>query len=220
MISILCPSRGRPKLAKRMIDTALLTASSDIEISLYLNDNDPVLDEYKKLIDSKFYEIGPDRSPAFSWNVLAEKATCDILFLMGDDGEFVTKDWDLKIVEEFNKFPDKIACVYPLNGSVSKHKNPHFCLHKNWVNTLGYFVPPQFWHWYVDTWTANIAKKLNRYCLLEDVLVSIQTRLRDDTETRTSELCNRERDHWVWSKTQRHLDNDIDTLKRFIEDFK
>jgi len=219
-ISILCPSRGRPHLAKRMIESAISTASSPIEIILYLNEDDPALEQYKSSIDSKYYQIGPDRSPCYSWNLLADQAKNDILFLMGDDAEFVTKHWDLKIINAFNQYPDKIACVYPVNGAVSKKKNPHFCLHKNWVRTLGYFVPPQFWHWYVDTWTARIAQKLDRYCLLTDVLVQIQVRVRDETEVRTSNFCNRERDHWMWDKTQRHLETDIELLKKFIKDYK
>ena len=73
MISILCPSRGRPELTKRMVDSALAMASQPIEIILYLNDDDPTLDEYKRLIDSKYYQIGPDQSPAYSWNKLANE---------------------------------------------------------------------------------------------------------------------------------------------------
>lgn len=220
MISILCPSRGRPILAKKMIESAINTASTDIEVILYLNDNDPLLGQYKKLIDSKYYQIGPDRSPCYSWNLLADQAKHDILFLMGDDAEFITAEWDLKIIAKFNEYPDKIACVYPLTGVVSKKKNPHFCLHRNWVNALGYFVPPHFWHWYVDTWTAKIAQQLNRYWLIEDILVPIQNRVHDETSARTSNFCNRERDHWLWDKTQRYLNVDVEILKKFIEDYK
>ena len=38
MISFCCPSRGRPKLARRLIDTAQETAKDKFEIMLYLND--------------------------------------------------------------------------------------------------------------------------------------------------------------------------------------
>ena len=54
MISISCPSRGRPELAKRMIDTAYETAASDIQFLIYLNDDDPMLDEYQDTIDKNF----------------------------------------------------------------------------------------------------------------------------------------------------------------------
>jgi hypothetical protein len=219
MISILCPSRGRPELAKAMIDTALATAETDIEIILYLNSDDSELSRYQELIDQKYYTVGPDRSPAYSWNMIAEQATRDVFFLMGDDGKFITPGWDRLILEKFDEIPDKIACVYPIQYSVSKKKNPHFCLHRNWKDALGYFVPPHFWHWYVDTWTATIARRLNRYYCLETVEVSIQTKLFDETELRTSNYCNRERDHWMWTKTQRYLDSDFSILEEFIKNY-
>ena len=220
MISILCPSRGRPELAKRMIDSALSKATNEIEILLYLNIDDPKLPEYQQLIDSKYYTVGPDRSPGYSWNMLADTATSDILFLIGDDADFVTEGWDQQIINKFDEIPDKIACVYPIQYTVSKYKNPHFCLHRNWINELGYFVPPHFWHWYVDTWTAHIARGLNRYYCLENVEVAIQTRLLDETEQRTSNFCNRERDRWMWAKTQRYLQLDMDILKEYIDNYK
>jgi len=45
MISICCPSRGRPVLAKRMIDTAYKTVSDpkNIEFLIYLKYDDSTL---------------------------------------------------------------------------------------------------------------------------------------------------------------------------------
>ena len=53
MISFCCPSRGRPSLAKRLIDTATATQNGDTEFLFYLNDDDPKLEEYQDLIDQK-----------------------------------------------------------------------------------------------------------------------------------------------------------------------
>jgi hypothetical protein len=55
MISICCPSRGRPELAMRMINTVYNTVSdkSKIEFLFYLNDDDPTLEQYKQSLDSK-----------------------------------------------------------------------------------------------------------------------------------------------------------------------
>ena len=113
MISILCPSRGRPTLAKRMIDTVYNTVSDpkNIEFLLYLNEDDPTLDDYKKYIDKRHYTIGPNQSTCYSWNQLAEKAKFDILFLAGDDIQFMTKNWDLNIIKVFEKFPGRIPVI-------------------------------------------------------------------------------------------------------------
>jgi len=220
MISILCPSRGRPELAKRMVDSALTTAGAPIEIILYLNEDDPKLEEYKRLINAQYYQIGPDRSPCYSWNKLAEQAKGDILFLMGDDPEFKTQGWAEMVEKAFDQFPDRIACVYPYVPGLKMTNNPHFCVHKNWVNALGYFVPPQFWHWYVDTWTRSVAKKIGRYVCLENFPLSIIIDPADDTTARADRLSLRERDHWIWDATARHRDADVATLKEFIRNFR
>ena len=120
MISISCPSRGRPELAKRMIDTAYETAASDIQFLIYLNDDDPMLDEYQDTIDKKHYTIGPNRSTCYSWNLMAEEAKYDYVFLAGDDIQFKTKHWDKIMTDGFNDYPDKILMAIPYDG---KEKN-------------------------------------------------------------------------------------------------
>ena len=220
MISILCPSRGRPTLTKRMVNTALNTAGVDIEILLYLNNDDPRLNEYLDTIDNRYIEVGPDRSPGYSWNLLAEKASNDILFLIGDDVTFTTDSWTRKVIEGFDCYKDKIACVYPVVPGLKTKNNPHFCLHKNWINTLGYFVPPHFWHWYVDTWIRTVATKLRRYHPLHDFPLPIELEVNDDTTAKKDRLCLRERDIWLWEKSQRWIDADVIELQKFIDNFK
>ena len=220
MISIVCPSRGRPDLAKRMIDSAIATAGQEIEILLYLNDDDPTLDQYKKLIDSKYIIIGPDRSPVYSWNKLVELARYDIYFLIGDDVQFGSNNWAKMVLDAFDNYPDKIACVYPVIPGVKTSNCLHFCLHKNWVDTVGYFLPPHFWHWYVDWWIKVVAKKLGRMHPILEFTMPIIHEVQDETTARKDRLCLRERDHYLWEKTNRHLYADVDILKKFISEFK
>ena len=67
MISVLVPSRHRPELAKRLLDTINNTKKNDVEVKFYLNDNDPTVETYKKLLPESVYIIGPDQSTCFSW---------------------------------------------------------------------------------------------------------------------------------------------------------
>lgn len=224
MISILCPSRGRPNLAKKMVDTALSTAKGPIQILIYLNDDDPKLQEYINTIDNKFLIVGPDRSPVYSWNKLAELAVFDILMLQGDDAWFETEHWDEKVANVFNQYPDKIVFAYPnLNGyewrggKLTEDHCPHFFVHKNWVRALGYFVPPHFWHWYVDTWYRDISKLINRRHIMNDVKIPLLVDFEDATDSRKDRLSNRERDHWLWQHTNRRwLHSDAAALVQFI----
>jgi hypothetical protein len=219
MISILTPSRSRPQLAHRMITSAIRTAGCKIEIMLYLNDDDPFLDDYKKLFDSSMYIIGPNQSTSYSWNLMAEKAKYDILFLVGDDCKFETENWVQLILDAFKKYPDKIVCVYPRAPSVSKYKSPHFCLHKNWINTLGYFLPPQFYHWYVDTWIMEVAQRIGRHHLISEFELPIEN-IRDNVSSEYHSSWMKQKDQWIWDKSQRHRDSDVNTLQSIINNFK
>ena len=242
MISICCPSRGRPGLAARMVESINRTVSkpSNVEIMLYLNDDDEKLQEYKQNIDKKYYTIGPNQSTCLTWNHLANKASHDILFLAGDDIQFMTKDWDKNIIRAFDQHADKICMVVPFDGNgKGKGKDllpnnepytltegdvagsPHFALHRNWIKALGYFVPPFFWHWYVDTYTQTVARKLGRCMLLTKTLVQAK-KIFDDTAILVRQNLNiNVRDDYVWSKVKdRHLDADVKKLQEFIDNFK
>ena len=233
MISLCCPSRGRPKLAKRLVDTALATAEHGVEFLFYLNQDDETLEEYRDLLDEKYYSIGPNQSTCYSWNLLAEKAKYDIVCLLGDDVQIQTKSWDTLINFEFNKYDDKILMVVPNDDRNKLNlKEPtlwedkplgaaHFAVHKNWINTLGYFVPPFFWHFYVDTWTQKVSRKLNRCLYLPTVTFKAKKLLDATAQNVRSNLNILNREDYVWSKVRdRHLQADVSALKHFIDNFK
>ncbi len=236
MISFCCPSRGRPELAKRLVDTATSTQQGKTEFLFYLNDDDPALEKYKDLLDEKHYTVGPNQSTCYSWNLMARKAKHDIMMLMGDDVQVQTTGWDEKIKKQIDEYKDKILMVVPSDGRTKgtlnlKDKiklwpdNPlpaaHFAVHKNWINTLGYLAPPFFWHWHVDSYTQKVARKLGR-CLYLPTVVFKAKKMFDDTgkQVRTHLNINN-RDNFVWDKVkQRHLNADINALQDFIKDQK
>ena len=113
MISFCCPSRGRPKLAKRLVDTAISTQKGDTEFLFYLNEDDEKLEEYKDLLDEKHYTVGPNQSTCYSWNLMSEKATNDIVMLMGDDVQVQTQNWDQLIADEFDRYEPSFWLVSP-----------------------------------------------------------------------------------------------------------
>jgi len=233
MISFCCPSRGRPELAKRLIDTATETQTGDTEFLFYLNDDDEKLEQYKDLLDEKHYTIGPNQSTCYSWNLMADKATKDIVMLMGDDVQVQTKDWDMLIANEFDKYEDKILMVVPSDGRAKGNKKSgsetklwpdeplpaaHFAVHKNWVNTLGYLAPPFFWHWHVDTYTQKVARKLNRCLYLPTVTFKAKKIIDDNAGKQIRHNLNINlRDNFVWQKVRdRHLHTDVNLLKEKI----
>ena len=236
MISFCCPSRGRPELAKRLIDTATKTQKGNTEFLFYLNDDDPKLEEYKDLLDDKHYTVGPNQSTCYSWNLMCEKASNDIVMLMGDDVQVQTQNWDQIISDQFDNFKDKILMVVPSDGRVKGNKDysdkialwpdkplpaAHFAVHKNWTNTLGYLAPVFFWHWHVDSYTQKVARKLNR-CLYLPTVEFKAIKIMNDNAARQirSNFNIAKRDEFVWTKVRdRHLNADVDALRTFIESF-
>ena len=241
MISILTPSRGRPHLAKRMYDSAKNTAQNpkDIQILFYLNEDDKTLKQYTSVLPADSFIVGPDQSTSYSWNNnLLPLAKHDIVFLAGDDVRFQTQGWDQTIINVFDHYEDKICMVVPWCGKSTDWKkdlpdqpivnvphgikvgSPHFALHKNWINTLGYFLPPWFWHWYVDTYNQTIANKLGRLIFIPHTLV-LAKKIMDDTGEKVRKHLNiNKRDDYVWDRLQnRHIDVDIKALKEFIDNF-
>jgi hypothetical protein len=231
MISFCCPSRGRPELAKRLVDTATETQKEETEFLFYLNDDDPKLEQYRDLLDEKHYEIGPNQSTCWSWNLMCDKASHDVVMLMGDDVQVLTKDWDQKIVDQINKYEDKILMVVPTDGRMKGTKAldfheptlwgdtplpaAHFAVHKNWTNTLGYLAPPFFWHWYVDTYTQKVARKLDRCLYLPTVEFKAKKIISDDAGQQIRKNFRIPwRDVFVWEKVRgRHLQADVTALR-------
>ena len=235
MISFCCPSRGRPELAKRLVDTAIATQTGKTEFLFYLNEDDPTLEQYKKFLDKKYYTVGTNQSTCYSWNQMADKAKHDIVMLMGDDVQIQTQGWDSLIVNEFNRFQDRILMVVPSDGRMKgtlkyttqeptlwpdeKLPAAHFAVHKNWIKTLGYLAPPFFWHWHVDSYTQKVARKLGRCLYLPNVVFKAK-KMFDDTgkQVRTNLNINN-RDNFVWNKVRdRHLHADVKALQNFIKD--
>tara|TARA_B100000900_G_C20561320_1_gene709029 strand:+ start:634 stop:1344 length:711 start_codon:yes stop_codon:yes gene_type:complete len=236
MISFCCPSRGRPEFAKRLVDTATETQKYDTEFLFYLNDDDEKLEQYKDLLDEKHYVVGPNQSTCFSWNLMCDKATNDIVMLMGDDVQVQTQDWDKLIADQFSRFTDKILMVVPSDGRKKGTKNleketklwgddplpaAHFAVHKNWTNTLGYLAPVYFWHWHVDSYTQKVARKLNRCLYLPTVEFKAKKMLNDNAGKQIRKNLNiKQRDDFVWSKVKnRHLESDVSILRKFIESY-
>ena len=235
MITFCVPSRGRPQLAKRLVDTANETAKYNTEFLFYLNDDDPSLAGYKDLLSPELYEVGPNQSTCYSWNQLACKSKNDVVMLMGDDVRVQTKNWDQLIIDEFNKFDDKILMVVPSDGrkkGSGRHHDSlpclwtdkplpaaHFAVHKNWINKVGYLAPPFFWHFYVDTYTQKLARKLNRCMFLPTVTFKAKKIFDETAMAVRSNLNIAQRDKFVWESVRdRHIQSDVELLKSFIAD--
>jgi len=82
----------------------------------------------------------------------------------GDDIVFKTPGWDVIVEQAFAESEDKILLVHgnDLDPNFSSRFGTHSCLHRRWIETLGYFIPPYFSSDNGDRWLMEIADFLDR----------------------------------------------------------
>jgi len=206
MIALLCPSRGRPEQLKRMWNSVKQTAGADVKLYLATSPEDvPAYSEVNG--NSRKYAL-PDNLPTgFKWNLLADEAmrnTDNRLFMLAaDDMVFTTPCWDEAIISHYNNLENKIH-VYALQDTRDKNGTPHPIVTREYIEAMGYFLPPQFLHWHIDSWTVEIAKAnncfthLKEYELLHDKPSDKGDG--DETHSRIRVWGWRQRDQWVNEK--------------------
>lgn len=152
MISLLCPSRTRHKLLYDNLTTTLFNATSDIEVLVGIDKDDPgrefydVLDDFGSAVKVvKFDPVGYHQLHVY-YNELARKAKGDWLMLFNDDGVIVSEHWD-KLFQEFDpdeplvlNFWHEIDNLFPAISRKLYDIIGHFSLQTHadsWVQQIG-----------------------------------------------------------------------------------
>lgn len=170
-ISILCPTRGRPASVRRLIESVRDTAAGEVELIFYCDDDDPYFEATLAAGDGEACQflLGPRVVLSECWNVCSKHAKADVLMHCGDDIVFRTTGWDDLILAEFAKVPDRILLVHGDDGIQAGHVATHGFLHRRWMETVGYFVPPIFASDWNDMWLTEVANALGRRVYLPHV---------------------------------------------------
>lgn len=179
-IGIFCPTRKRPFQLARLIDSIVNNSSHPERVSfhLYVDSDDEVtlsflenVKNYTSLNIRAVIENHNTRPLSDTYNVLFENSGVDIMMQFGDDTIMRTSGWDVMIDSAFAQFEDRIALVYGRDGIHNEGFAPHYALHRNWIETVGYASPPYFTADWSDTWMFEIAKAINRNIFLPDLLI-------------------------------------------------
>jgi hypothetical protein len=105
------------------------------------------------------------------WNECFNISTGDIIQMGGDDLVYETKDWDIKVVEGFKKFPDEIVLVWASDGTFANTLATHGFLSRKWVEAVGWFTPPMELTYANDNFIYNITAKLGRLLYMSEVSI-------------------------------------------------
>jgi len=170
VISILCPTRGRPQMVERMMRSVRDTQAGDVEIILAFDNDDP--SRVRQYEDADEVITGSGTVGEY-WNRMATMARGDIIMMGNDDFFYVTPDWDQIVTNAVeHEFPDGIYVAWTDDGSGKAHERCAVpIVSKEWINTLGYFCPAGFRFFYNDTWIAELGRRIGRELYIGNALV-------------------------------------------------
>lgn len=171
MISILLPTHKRPEWLRRMMNSATVTAHGEIEFVIYVDDDDDSYSREDDYLQDATIIRGPKIPISDMWNMCQEQATGPIYMQAADDILFTTDGWDVKVKQAFPE--DGIAMVFANDGHPSRGDNhgTHPFVHKNWVDAVGYFLPPGYVADWSDQWLNDVARDIGRHIYLPDVWI-------------------------------------------------
>jgi len=179
-IGIFCPTRKRPAMLLRLIDSIATNATNieRVHFAFYVDSDDELTQGFIKDLREKTSlnvtaVIEPHGSRPLSdmYNVLYKHCPVDIMMQFGDDTVMRTMGWDVMIEEAFSSYHDRLVLVYGKDGIHNEGFAPHYALHKNWIETLGYASPPYFTADWSDTWMFEIAKQIGRNMFLPGLMI-------------------------------------------------
>jgi glycosyltransferase involved in cell wall biosynthesis len=227
VISVLLPTRNRPANLRRLLDSAVETADGEVQFVVYVDDDDPTRDETCEILaqHAATRVDGPRVVLSEMWNRCWDEARFDVAMQCGDDIVFRTDGWDSRVLDEFDKFPDRIVFVHGDDGFQGEKIGTHGFLHRRWVQTVGYFVPPYFSSDYNDLWVSEVADALGRRRYLPDVMTEHMHPVAGKgtwDQTHQERLVRHQRDNvdQLYRSLHNERVSDVEKLKAAIADYE
>lgn len=219
-VSLLCPTRGRPQAFVAMVDSALTTAGDpdSVEVVAVVDSDDRELATYVFPTSAQVVN-GDSRNMSDLWNAGADVATADVMMLCADDLRFRSFGWDDLVLDEFERWPDRLVNVWGDDGNENGQRATHPFLHRRWVDLFGRFTPPHFVADYCDLWLYEVAAACGRSrqlpgLFIEHMHISLGKSPDDETERRKVERQHGEvRPALVWDATADERAADIAKLR-------
>jgi hypothetical protein len=233
-ISVLVASRKRPELLKQMFYRCMSMTKfqKEVEWIVRIDDDDVeshnICSEIKKdnSVKDQFHFItGPIMK-----NIMQLHSDCyntmrsDIFMLSGDDIAFQTYGWDEIVLNEFEKYDDKIVLVYGNDGHQHEKIAVTPFLHRNWIKSIGgenllICDRPS-----ADRWLTDVSILINRKVYLPEVKFSHLWEQYNNDETsnnrknqRNSKVLHKK---YYARNMRKDRQREMFLLKEFIENFK
>ncbi len=168
------PSRGRPKECLEAYNSALRTAKGEVEVLVYLDEDDPTRKDYEVP-----HTVGAPRRCAQANRELLKGARGDLFYFGSDDQRWETDGWDLRFKELMPE--DGLSILYPRDMEHGqKGMNPVWS--RKFADLFGHY-PDYFEHFGPDTWLIDIGRRAGTLIHAKDVFIR-HLRIKDETYKR------------------------------------
>jgi hypothetical protein len=160
-ISVLIPSRGRPKSLFRAVKS--LGNHPNVEIMIGLDEDDPECGEAKELLGTEPVSVlVQERKMTHHMvlNNLYKRSTGNWVFGFTDDYVMEQPDWPALLLHSLQAMPKQLGVAYVRDAIY-----PSFCtlpvLSRKMIDMQGFFVPGWFPFMFGDTWWNEIGNLAN-----------------------------------------------------------
>lgn len=165
-----CPSRGRPELLKRMLESFDRTKSITTDLIICIDSDDPSIKEYNDILYGKYkFYIEQRRNVAQIHNfIVNENPEYEYYMPINDDITFETDGWDNILADTIQKKGAGWGISFPDDTTENwKHNLPTFgMMSGNIVKTIGHFYPLELKMFYGDNFLLDLGRAMGKlfYC--------------------------------------------------------
>lgn len=164
--------------------------------------------------------IDKNRGVGKRLRILASKAKHDFFYLVGDDANFITPGWDVKLRNAIH--PDGIGIVFGMDGWKN---SPGHCMFTRKMSELVDVFPEEFIHYGLDTFLADVSRGVDRFHRIDSVLIEhLHYRNgkaeQDETYQRNRDGAAKQTDPHTLTRLRKKLPEMIDILRKEIERFR
>jgi len=176
-ILMICCTKNRPQLCKRMIESYNLTKRSDETSMVYCMDTeDKTFQDYKPVLDGGVVILDSPNYQTPMFNLVSKKMFPDFDYygLINDDHIFRTEGWDIELVrtiKEKGGFGLAYANALWYDSDVGCRHPSGFIISANIIKALEYAIYPELRHFKLDTYFRDLTEPLGLLYYREDIVI-------------------------------------------------
>lgn len=226
-LSIVVPSRGRPKAIRELVHSFQTTCTADTKLIVAIDEDDPegpqYWEDYWAVADEDTYALteGPRLRIGGTLNLVVPLAArySEAVGFMGDDHRPRTHGWDLRYLEALDALGTGV--VYGNDMLQGANLPTQVAMTSDIVLATGRFVPDGMKHLWLDNAWKSLGEALDAMTYLQDVVVEHMHPSAGKGEWDDSYIENNSAATWDadYAAYQQWLVNDLPTWVQKIREY-